>query len=299
MNEKNQGVYYILNNHHKKIVRHLSKLGIPKDNIFLIAWEPKIVLPKMHSDSLSKWYGKIFSPSPIWFKNLKNVCHFNWPQGVTEDINPSNNFSSRKDLVLLMQANKFSIVKGENYSLRRELISKCNQFIDVYGEGWNKGFFYDLQKLLRSIKSAPAELKNLQSATRKIGLKVLNYRGIAIQKRGILSDYKYNLVIENSSDYVSEKLFDSILSGCLTFYFGPDLRLFGLNVPSLIILEGNLDEMYNRIIEVQQLPVETKQRIAQEQFKELSSQMQRWENNEVFKKLAHDIFTEVSYNSQI
>ncbi len=48
------------------------------------------------------------------------------------------------------------------------------------------------------------------------------YRGPCLTKWKTLKDYRYNLVIENSEDehYISEKIFDALICGCMPIYFG-------------------------------------------------------------------------------
>ena len=59
-------------------------------------------------------------------------------------------------------------------------------------------------------------------------------KGVCKDKFETLCQYKFSLVVENSNDYVSEKLFDSLAAKCLTFYIGPDLKKMGYN-PDLAI----------------------------------------------------------------
>ncbi|MBL0727593.1 glycosyltransferase family 10 domain-containing protein [Piscinibacter sp. HJYY11] len=50
------------------------------------------------------------------------------------------------------------------------------------------------------------------------------YRGPSKIKWKTISEYKYNLVIENSRDdfYISEKIFDALICGCMPIYHGSD-----------------------------------------------------------------------------
>lgn len=55
------------------------------------------------------------------------------------------------------------------------------------------------------------------------------YRGYAASKYQTLSQYRYNLAIENSVEdwYISEKIFDSLLCGCMPIYHGSE-KIFDL-----------------------------------------------------------------------
>jgi hypothetical protein len=55
------------------------------------------------------------------------------------------------------------------------------------------------------------------------------YRGYASSKYQTISQYRYNLVIENSVEdwYISEKIFDALLCGCMPIYHGSE-KIFDL-----------------------------------------------------------------------
>jgi len=59
--------------------------------------------------------------------------------------------------------------------------------------------------------------------------KLPSYRGYAASKYQTLSQYRYNLAIENSVEdwYISEKIFDSLLCGCMPIYYGSE-KIFDL-----------------------------------------------------------------------
>lgn len=52
-----------------------------------------------------------------------------------------------------------------------------------------------------------------------------NYRGLCAFKWELLKTYKYNLVLENSPQedwYISEKIFDALICGCMPIYHGTE-----------------------------------------------------------------------------
>jgi hypothetical protein len=55
------------------------------------------------------------------------------------------------------------------------------------------------------------------------------YRGYAASKYQTISKYRYNLAIENSIEdwYISEKIFDALLCGCMPIYCGSE-KIFDL-----------------------------------------------------------------------
>lgn len=99
-----------------------------------------------------------------------------------------------------------SVVSGFNgvpgYADRRQFLegfSKSIPQFDIYG------------RYSKAIHSLPA------------------YRGYAASKYRTLSQYRYNLAIENSIEdwYISEKIFDALLCGCMPIYSGSE-KIFDL-----------------------------------------------------------------------
>jgi hypothetical protein len=52
--------------------------------------------------------------------------------------------------------------------------------------------------------------------------------GIVDDKQAVLADAEFAVVIENSANYVSEKLFDAMFAGCVPLYVGPPLSSVGI-----------------------------------------------------------------------
>jgi hypothetical protein len=70
-----------------------------------------------------------------------------------------------------------------------------------------------------------------------------NWKGYAVDEIETSEKYKYRIVFENSLKnlYHSEKLFNSIRSGCMTFYLSdPELLLPHLEGAFVRLDEGNL-----------------------------------------------------------
>ena len=98
-----------------------------------------------------------------------------------------------------------------------------------------------------------------------------------------------SIVIENHNSYISEKIFDSLNSGCITLYIGPNLMEYGLsskiaiqlkpNIESILEMLGKLHRMSNsKLLEIQQLQ--------QRQFKQ---EFNEWNNHVVLQSLGKQI----------
>jgi hypothetical protein len=126
--------------------------------------------------------------------------------------------------MVMVNANKISLVKGNNYGLRK-LCSLKFSFLDLYGRGWEISFSRKIKELTIAL------VRNIFSLT------PINFKSIIIwllpnpaalgsvaEKSEVMSKYKYALVIENQNTYVSEKLFDAFFSGCIPIYVGPKIE---------------------------------------------------------------------------
>jgi hypothetical protein len=67
----------------------------------------------------------------------------------------------------------------------------------------------------------------------------LSFKGTSDDKLTTLAAYKYSLVIENSVEYMSEKLFDSLFAGTLPIYVGPNPVEFGM--PDFVAVHASPD----------------------------------------------------------
>jgi hypothetical protein len=119
--------------------------------------------------------------------------------------------------------------------------------------------------------------------------KFRNFRGLSEDKFKTMENYSISVVIENSADYVSEKLFDSISSGAITIYVGPDLEKYGISGDSAIQTEASAEEVIKVVRNLQSKTINDQREIARKQYNSLLNTADDWECNFVLTKLAHDI----------
>ena len=202
----------------------------------LVILEPKVVHPLAHSIQILNHFNIIISTSPKW--NLADrQMNFKYPLVV--DTFDFTEISKRKISVAMIQANKFSCIKGEQYSLRRNLVNRAingDLPLTLAGPGWDESkntlriaiFKYFLKTFTQV---------NFLKLTNPFRFLISNpnfWIGPVDNKISFLDSVKRNVVIENSNDYVSEKLIDSFRAGSVPFYVGPDLSNFGIP-PNLIV----------------------------------------------------------------
>lgn len=195
----------------------------------LFAWEPVVVVPSMYRRRVLDSYYAVYSPSPLRLpvpgtRVHRLAMYLTESRGITW-LPASEQFSAGCFIV----ANKVSFVKAQNYTLRREVILACKRRavpLHLYGAGWEK---FPTRRIGRALLRSCFALRALDFS----GVSSLEARreahGRADDKFLLASRYAVAVVIENCSDYVSEKLFDAVDSGCVVLYVGPPLETFGLS----------------------------------------------------------------------
>ena len=278
----------IANSFSKKLLNYMNRMNIPLRLRTLVAWEPYVVDCKNYKQRNLREFGFIYAPSVVWAKEM-NAIPFKWPQDAITQEDSSQNWTQRDSKVVVIQGNKFSAVRGEMYSTRRRAIKAFNDDdLRLYGTNWNKGLAYDFHKWLRSALDSPLNDFSLYSLN-GIGSKYVNYEGPVNSKIDVLKKYKVSLVIENSLDFVSEKLFDAVRAGCIVVYVGPDLDLFELPKNAVIQVSPNIEEIKEICHHLLALPDADQELLSLQQISALSKVSEYWENTRVLPKLASEI----------
>lgn len=222
--------------------------GIPRSRRALVVLEPEVTAPSMYRSSVVRQYGHIFAASPMWARKLAGES-FLWPQ----DLSFRQTDCAHDDwAATIIVSEKRSAVPGSQYGLRRQVIHRAglrHQRIVVAGAGWSTG------TLKRVLESSRVLTKAASSGVRPVlreaygGLRVtpVHYLGTIHDKSEALRLSPVSIVIENSLDYVSEKIFDVIRHGVAPFYVGPPLGQFGIPTEVAIICPPRADEVLARI----------------------------------------------------
>ena len=213
----------------------------------LIRQEPKIVLPQTYMEKNMTNFDFIIDVGKPKSGKLRVL---NWPQDLTSYI---KNPKIKNNRVVIINSNLLSLTKGENYSLRRQAINGIKE-LDLYGYQWNNSFHKKIKTFFIELKKYTLRFNLLRIKGIKYYFRYYNnYLGEVEDKRSIISMYKYCLVIENSSDYLSEKLFDALLSGCVPIYVGPDLAKYEIPRSLFIQAQPNLDDIRFKINEAKKI----------------------------------------------
>lgn len=259
-----------------------AKSSIP---VILIRNEPVVVWPDNYKKKLVKRVDKTIDVGQ--YDNFTKDF-VPWPQDWTQIVSNPIQDSERFERIALINGNKIGFIGGELYSLRRKCIYRISN-LDLYGAGWKMGpkrkFLIMAAEIVIAIKAGftpnPRSLKMWFRVPK-------NYFGTPESKFDVLAKYKYSLVIENSDEYMSEKLFDAFIAGNIPIYVGPNVELF--NIPKNLVVQANPDfESILKAIEVareidyQQWKKNLDEWVSSPETKEL------WNSISVYPRIVEDI----------
>jgi hypothetical protein len=181
-----------------------SFLKIPKNKRILFSCETQISNPRSHMNQFLKHYHKIFTWNQQFVDNKESFWLPGWIMWT--DIHPMVNeivpFSEKK-LCVLVASYMYSNHELSNHKERMEFVNFCEQEpdnnFDIYGTGWPKDKF-----------------KNYKGRIPFNGDRTIN-------KINIIKKYKFYLCYENTKNvkgYITEKIFQSFVAGCVPIYSG-------------------------------------------------------------------------------
>ena len=212
-----------------KSTRKSAASGLP---VIFVRYEPIVVWPSNYN---SKAISLTSTLIDVGRDRGITTSNFPWPQDWSQNLEFGEVVPTRSESVVLINGNKLSFIKGEMYSFRRKCILKVPD-LDVYGVGWNFG---SLRKLLIFAAEIRLAIQNLMwprlSNSRGWLKQPKNWKGAPKSKLDTLSQYKYSLVIENSMDYMTEKLFDAFFARCIPVYVGPSVDKF--DIPAQLVVQ--------------------------------------------------------------
>lgn len=197
--------------------RIFDENGIPK---FLLALEN----PYINSLNVDVDYCKKFIKVFAWDVRLhaeKNVVHILIPHPLIAQ--PFSNFSERNIFSCLINANKAfkQVLPSDLYIERIQTIRWYEKYapamFQLYGQGWDKSapafsWFGKLKRIIPRIKTKFFKMKPYPS-----------FVGEVADKADVLRFSKYSYCYENCRDlnnYITEKIFDSLVCGCVPVYWG-------------------------------------------------------------------------------
>ena len=239
-------------NHSNSLYKSFMKSGKTKKHCVLIRIEPYSVFPAQYSKRITDKYGLIIS---VGYKESDEGRYFyvGYPYSLLpnpnaqltkgtsarqiieskgfEELFTLNHWLNRKILISLIASNKVSAVSKNNYKLRRDLAYLLPiHTLNLYGGLWDANF---LKKLDHRLRVAIHAIRNrtfpdLFSIYGSFFRKYKTFIGKIEDKQSFVKDSKFSLIVENSNDRVTEKLFDALINGSIPIYYGPKLETMGI-----------------------------------------------------------------------
>jgi alpha(1,3/1,4) fucosyltransferase len=189
---------------------------------YCFIYEDPLVRPINDDRALLARYRKVFTWHRGQLQELPNAVRLDYPNELQPRATPG--FAGR-DLHCVMLASNKALMKPDARSLHERRIATIRAFerlapqrFTLYGQGWN---IPAVRPGLagRALKRIHEWLSRLAPDRRPFP----SWRGRALRKTDILDRARFAITYENSRgspDYLSEKLFDCLVSGCVPVYIG-------------------------------------------------------------------------------
>lgn len=281
----NEAQFFLINNLTSKSTKFARRYCSPS-NSALLMWESAVTCPRNFNTKLHKYFRLILSPSPIWSLKV-GAQTFDWPQNNPQifDITKNTNSSMRLNKWVMVQSKKFSFAKNELYFLRNELLNSQEEELDLWGFGWED--LTSKRLLINFLNEKSLNFVKLFDDIKFNRRVPKNYKGSSSNKIQTMSNYRFSIVVENSMDYVSEKLIDAIIAGTIPVYVGPHLDDFGIPHEIAVRSNPNVSDIRHTMSEVEN-DMHLQKRTLQAGFSFLDSkEFKSMINVNVFKKLGN------------
>lgn len=251
---------------------HDPSFEIPdSDYRVLILWEPSAVMPWQYKKSNREKFDLVIPMSSWRAKQLGYERYSFHPYSAPRKfISP---WVQRENRIVMINAAKFSAGINSNYGLRRaasKALFNSNVEYTLYGANWTMSRTMEILKRTVALRNSlkARERIDFKELTSNLFYRYPEFKGHVDDKFSLLGNTEMSLVIENESDWVTEKLFDSICAGAIPVYVGPDLsREFKELEQCLIRVEDNVKDIVNTVKNVSQLTLDMKKEAIVEYLK--------------------------------
>lgn len=262
--------------------------SLPIENCTLIRVEPIVVNPYQYRRDTEEKYGKIVVISPNELKSPKNQY---WESGYIDFEKIVESQNKAESGVAIINENKYSFVPGSNYKLRRRVIDEFirkETAIRVAGKNWDQDLLWQTKKQISAARSAAkyhgrVDISQFQSPF-NLNSPWVEYFGRVESVQKFLSESKFAIVIENDSTYVSEKLLNALIAGCIPLYCGPSLGAYEIPAGVAISLGKSPKQFVDTVLSTPHFELE-KVREAGQNWIRSSEARKRWSVNAGFYRL--------------
>jgi len=265
-------------------------------NAVLVVFEPRIVNPSEYDPGVLRRFKHVVRLSHL---QMLPVDSHIWRQGqipeTTATFQPEHTRQrfGNESCIGMVNENKQSLVRGSQYATRVRAIqalARAGFSVSVAGKNWDRPMrwlmFKYFRELLRGLRAkAPIDLKNLIFFGAECKrLRGVNFIGPVYDAVKFLESVDIALVIENESNYVSEKLFQALFAGTFPIYIGPPLKEF--DIPGVALeFQGSIENLPTRLLDLTQAEI-TQIRQAAKAWLATSSAFDSWGLESSHRKLA-------------
>lgn len=264
--------------------QRLKSSNFPLTKRVLVRVEPRPVLPQNYNKQFLASFNYILD---IGRTQTEFTSNFPWPQKWRIHTTRLD----RKEKIAIVAGNKVSLIPGELYSLRREIVHSI-QNIDLFGTKWNISYYRKARILISEFHKVLNAQERISTGALKYWFrKPRNWKGEIEDKHQELSKYRYSIVIENSLEFLTEKLFDALFSGCIPIYVGPKVTSFDIPEDLLVQTSPSIESINAAIRTAKEMDyIEWSKKVQNW----LSSQktIEKWEMDNVYKQISkaiHDL----------
>lgn len=234
-----QATHYLSLDVKESELRDVKESHIPFTSRILIVQEPEVVLPANYAKKFLNQFHHIVSVGRDPAGPGSTIL---WPQ-----FRPKKSVASSSSRVgtgaVMVASNHLSFIKGELYSLRR-ICAFTIPNLQIYGRGWNNGIKSRLRIVLINLRDLLVYRKQISIPSLKFWFKkYMNTVESPSDKFAVLNRFRICVVIENSQEFLSEKLFDAFFARCIPIYVGPEVLNFGIPQTLVIQCEPNVSSI--------------------------------------------------------
>lgn len=257
-----EGDALIAINHNKRGYKKFLRKSNPICPKILIRTEPKSVFPSQYHQKIESKYTLVLSPGRIEDSPMTDQFYqFQSKDGgpdfeelTTLDLISRNtqvgvfdfsNWDKRKSNHVMIASNKYSPLRDSGYSLRRAIAAKAEELeIDIYGMYWDSDLSSRLNLYARMVlfhlRNGYVPQLNSNPLVRFNSKRI---KGQCFGKEALLLDTKFLVIVENSQNVLTEKIFDAIIMGAIPIYTGPRLSNFSIPTDLCLEFEDNIDSL--------------------------------------------------------
>jgi hypothetical protein len=241
-------------------------------------------------------------PMSSWRANNLGYCSYSFHPYI-----PSGKYKSpwapRTQRIVMINSAKFSASSKSNYGLRRKASKNLYQAgvgYSLYGSNWKMPLKQEIIKRSVALRNSLIARERISwgELLSEFNYKYPEYRGHVEAKESVLGDAELSLVIENESDWITEKLFDSICCGAVPIFVGPDLSYqFPLIESCLIRVNESVESIIERVLTLTAQELEEK-RQAIEYFLALNGEegIDFWNPENLWKRVANIVLNALLNN---